>query len=81
MRGVSMKLRLVSEGFGIDEIVEFERWIKDDLLLMRKPPRRFEFASNWERDNYFRYGDKIVYEGYLKGSKRYHDASITIVEE
>lgn len=72
-----MIIRLVSEGFGINEIVEIEKWYGGDLILKRKAPRRFEFVSGWEKED-FQYKAKKQYKGWLKGSKSYHDAYLII---
>lgn len=74
-----MKLRLVCEGFEINELVEIEKWFGGDLMLERKVPRRFEFVSGWEKDD-FRLKTKKSYVGYLKGGKSYNNAYLVIEE-
>ncbi|PLS19455.1 hypothetical protein CVD28_03295 [Bacillus sp. M6-12] len=75
-----MKIRLVSEGFGINELVEIDKWFAGDLMLKRKTPRRFEFINGWEKED-FQYKTKKRFEGYLKGSKTYQMAYLTIEED
>lgn len=74
-----MKLRLVCEGLEINELVEIEKWFGGDLMLTRKVPRRFEFVSNWEKDD-FRLKINKSYDGYLKGGKGYNNAYLIIEE-
>jgi len=70
----NMNLRLISEGFGINELVEIDKWFAGDLMLKRKKtPRRFEFVSGWEKDD-FRYKIPKTYSGYLKSGKGHNEA-------
>jgi len=65
----NLQLRLISEGYGINELVDIDKWFAGDLMLKRKKtPRRFEFVSGWEKDD-FRYKILKTYSGYLKNTK------------
>lgn len=65
----NLQLRLISEGYGINELVEIDKWFAGDLMLKRKKtPRRFEFVSGWKKDD-FRYKIRKTYSGYLKNGK------------
>lgn len=78
---MKVELYLTCEQLNIfNEPVKAEKWFSGDLMLDRKAPRRFEFDSEFKKDD-FKHHAPYVYEGYLKGKDRYYYASLKLGKE